>query len=166
MWPSQNSAWVPSSLCPLSAHILAYRGQAGSGPAANHNAYQVTSGKMCSPYASGGQATTPCCPQPNSVLKETRWCESGCGHTVPALSAQVGSSAWMSFLSISLTSTVRALRLHPLAPQCLFGEKAGWVPSTMDDVGHHAFWNLLLACLSYVLDRVICFSCVCVLASV
>lgn len=87
VWPSQNSAWVSSSLCPpVSSQPCIHRGQAGSGPGAQHNAYQVALGKMCSPFASGGQATSPCCPQPNLVLKETGWCESGCGHTAPDLS--------------------------------------------------------------------------------
>lgn len=39
--------------------------------------------------------------------------------------------------------------MPPLGPT--FGERSERVTSTMDDVGHHAFWDLL-AYLSYVLD--------------
>lgn len=78
----------PPAFVPVSSDPRIHRVQAGPGSEAEHNAYHVALGKMCSPpFASGGQATSPCCPSPSLVSQGDWWCEPGCGHTAPAFSA-------------------------------------------------------------------------------
>lgn len=78
----------PPAFVPVNVRLdpRIYRGQAGPGTGARHNAYQVAWGRYAVHLLREARQVLHVVPNPTWILQETDWCELGCGHTASALS--------------------------------------------------------------------------------